>query len=144
MTSTRIVAAVAALAAAAITAPAAAAFKQPQPLPTYIWNGHGYTRHPPSSLRLGRRVHLTNIEWDGGTGPDSGWGWLGEPNNALLWPSHWYRTSFEVESFDVCAGAARQYVLTIGVWLPPRRPLSPLVSPGRPRLRKFALPVPAC
>lgn len=133
-----------ALAASAIAAPAAAAFTQPQPPPTYIWNGHGYTRHPPSSLRLGRLL-LTNIHWDGGTGPSSGWGWLGEPNVALVWPSHWCRTSFEVESFDLCAGGTRQYVLTIGVWLPPRRiPTSPLVSPGRPRLREFALPVPAC
>ena len=139
-----IAAVLAVLAALALAAPAALAFTQPQPPPTYIWNGHGYTRHPPSSLWLGR-VRLTNIQWDGGTGPDSGWGWLGEPNSALVWPSHWYRTTFQVERYDLCSGGTRQYVLTIGVLLPPRRiPASPLVSPGRPRLRTFALPVPSC
>ncbi len=131
------------LAAFALAAPAAFAFTQPQPPSTYIWNGHRYTRHPPSSLRLGR-VFLTNIQWDGGTGPNSGWGWLGEPNSALVSPSTWYRTTFQVERFDVCSGGTRQYVLTISVWLPPRRITSPLVSPGRPRLHMFALPVPAC
>ncbi|MGO9960829.1 MAG: hypothetical protein ACLP50_33440, partial [Solirubrobacteraceae bacterium] len=80
----------------ALAAPAAFAFTQPQPPPTYIWNGHRYTRHPPGSLRLGR-VLLTNIQWDGGTGSNSGWGWSGEPNSALVSPSNWYRTSFQVE-----------------------------------------------
>jgi hypothetical protein len=63
---------------------------------------------------------------------------------ALVSPSHFYRTLFQVERFDVCTGGKRQYVLTVGVYLPPRIPTSPLVTPGRARLRMFALPVPAC
>ena len=137
--------ALAAFALAAFAASAASAFKQPQPPPTYIWDGHGYTRHPPNSLRLSRRVRLTNIHW-GSTGPSSGWGWPNELYGALVSPSHWYRTSLQVESFDVCSGGRRQYVLTVGVYLPPRRiPTSPLGrSPGRARLHMFALRVPAC
>jgi hypothetical protein len=138
MTSKRIIAATV-LVAAAIAAPAAAAQTQ-----TYIWDGHGYTQHPPSTLRLGR-VRLTNIAWDGGNSSTSGaWGVPGEPNSALVWPNHWYRATMEIDSFDMCVGGLRQYALTVSVWLPPHIPNSPLVTPGRARERKFALPVPAC
>ena len=90
-------------------------------------------------------MRLTNIEW-GSTGPNSGWGWGGVLYTGLVWPSHWYRTSLQVENFDTCSGGKRQYVLTVGVYLPSRRiPTSPLgPSPGRVHLREFALPVPAC
>jgi hypothetical protein len=71
-------------------------------------------------------VLLTNIQWEGGTGPRSGWGALYEPNLALVSPSHWYRAGFEVDRFDVCSGSTRQYVLTIEAWLPRRVPTSPL------------------
>ena len=91
-------------------------------------------------------MRLTHISWVLDSGPNGSWGWGGESYDALVWPSHWYRTLIEVERFDVCRGGKRQYVLTVGVYLPHRRiPTSPLgPSPGRARLRMFALPVPAC
>lgn len=132
------------LAAFAVAAPRAFADEQPPP-PTYIWTGHGYgqvsvgvrtTRHPPSSLRLGRGALLTNIHW-----------WVEYTSmggEGLVSPSHWYRVGVAVERFDVCPGTNRQYVLAIGVYLPRRVPTSPLGPAPPVRLRKFALPVPAC
>jgi hypothetical protein len=136
--TTAVVAALTAvLAAFAVAAPRAFAHS----MPTYIWNGHGYTRHPGSSLRLRRGVLLTNIEWGAG-GPDaSQWTAL---YPALVSPSHWYRTDLEVERFDVCSDDSRQYVLTVSVYLPRRIPTSPLAPVGRAHKREFALPVPKC
>jgi hypothetical protein len=126
---------------AGFVAPVGLASNQPQTA-TYIWNGHTYTQHPPKSLRLGR-LRLTNITWKA-AGPDSTWGWGGESFEALVWPSHWFRTSITVEQMDVCPGGQRQYVLSVGVLLPRHIPAEPWQSYGRQHLHRFALRVPVC
>jgi hypothetical protein len=97
-TTALVAALTAVLAAFAVAAPRAFADEQPLP-PTYIWNGHGdsqvnvgwHTAHPPSSLRLGGGVLLTNIEW---------WVEMSQMGGtALVSPSHWYRTDVDVDSF---------------------------------------------
>jgi hypothetical protein len=58
------------LAAAAIAAPAASAFTQPQPAPTYAWSGHRYLNRP-TTMRIGPYL-IRYVNW-----AYAAWGWGG-------------------------------------------------------------------
>jgi len=114
----------AAFAAAAIIVPIASAFQQPQPPPTFVWNGVG--NHPhyvsrPTTMRFGPFVPIY-IRW-------GDWGWSGIIGTGLVLPNTWYRVGIELESSIPCYGGGTTTPLTVSracyltgqVLVPPHR-----------------------